>query len=278
MERKESNFHLSTVLKYLIVYIGVIIIIIPIINILMSGFKTTGEINRVLSFPSSLYLGNFKNVLSSSYVRGSFINSAVITTVTILLNVILCSLAAYSLGRRKEKLFSLLYYFFLSAMMIPAVVNLSTLYSIVINLGLKDTRTALVLIYSAAQIPMGILLYTGFIKTLPRQLDEAAKIDGCNYLQTFFKVITPLLKPVTASYAVITVIYVWNDFLMPLMIISSQKKKTLTLAVYSFVSEHAADYGAIYAMLIVAMIPPILLFLASQKYFYRGITMGAVKG
>jgi raffinose/stachyose/melibiose transport system permease protein len=278
MERKESNFHLLTVLKYLIVYIGVIIIIIPIINILMSGFKTTGEINRVLSFPSSLYLGNFKNVLSSSYVRGSFINSAVITTVTILLNVILCSLAAYSLGRRKEKLFSLLYYFFLSAMMIPAVVNLSTLYSIVINLGLKDTRTALVLIYSAAQIPMGILLYTGFIKTLPRQLDEAAKIDGCNYLQTFFKVITPLLKPVTASYAVITVIYVWNDFLMPLMIISSQKKKTLTLAVYSFVSEHAADYGAIYAMLIVAMIPPILLFLASQKYFYRGITMGAVKG
>lgn len=278
MQKRKSDFRLLAALKYVVVYIGVLIVMIPIINIFMSGFKTTGEINRVLSFPSSLYLGNYKSVFTSSYVMGSFINSSIITSATILVDIILCSLAAYSLARRREKLFSLLYYFFLSAMMIPAVVNLSTLYSIVLTLGLKDTRTALVLIYAALQAPMGILLYTGFIKTLPRQLDEAAKIDGCNYLQTFFSIITPLLKPVTASYAVISVIFVWNDFLMPLMLINSQEKKTLTLAVYSFVSEHAADYGAIYAMLIVAMIPPIILFLSSQKYFYKGITMGAVKG
>jgi raffinose/stachyose/melibiose transport system permease protein len=275
---KKAIFRPSKILKYLVVYAGVIILLIPIANIFMAGFKTTGEINRVLSFPSSLYLENYRKVFTSSYVMGSFLNSTIITTATILLNVILCSLAAYSLARRKEKIFGFLYYFFLSAMMIPAVANLSTLYSIVIRLGLKDTRMALILIYSALQVPMGILLYTGFIKTLPGQLDEAAKIDGCNYLQTFMKVITPLLKPVTASYAVITVIFVWNDFLMPLMIINSQEKKPLTLAVYSFVSEHAADYGAIYAMLIVAMIPPIALFIASQKYFYKGITMGAVKG
>lgn len=265
-------------MKYIAVYTGVILIMIPILNIFLAGFKTTGEINRVLSFPSSFYLENYRKVFTSSYVMGSFLNSTIITAATILLNVALCSLAAYSLARRKEKVFSFLYYFFLSAMMIPAVANLSTLYSIVITIGLKDTRLALILIYSALQVPMGILLYTGFIKTLPKQLDEAAKIDGCNYMQTFIKVITPLLKPVTASYAVITVIFVWNDFLMPLMIINSQEKKPLTLAVYSFVSEHAADYGAIYAMLIVAMIPPIALFIASQKYFYKGITMGAVKG
>lgn len=278
MEKTKVNFQLSKLLKYIVVYTGVIIIMIPIVNIFLAGFKTTGEINRVLSFPSSFYLENYKKVFTSSYVMGSFLNSTIITTATILLNVALCSLAAYSLARRKEKVFSFLYYFFLSAMMIPAVANLSTLYSIVITIGLKDTRLALILIYSALQVPMGILLYTGFIKTLPKQLDEAAKIDGCNYMQTFIKVITPLLKPVTASYAVITVIFVWNDFLMPLMIINSQEKKPLTLAVYSFVSEHAADYGAIYAMLIVAMIPPIALFIASQKYFYKGITMGAVKG
>ena len=278
MEKKESGYNVAAVIKYLIVYLGVIIILIPIINIFLSGFKTTGEINRVLSFPASLYLENYKKVFSSPYVMGSFLNSAVITAGTVLLNVILCSLAAYSLARRRERLFGFLYYFFLSAMMIPAVANLSTLYGIILNLGLKDTRLALVLIYASLQTPMGILLFTGFIKALPRQIDEAAKIDGCSYLQTFAKVITPLLRPVTASYVVITVIYVWNDFLMPLMILNSQGKKTLTLAVYSFVSEHAADYGAVYAMLIVAMIPPIALFLLSQKYFYKGITMGAVKG
>lgn len=278
MKRKKTLINPATVLKYFIVYAGIIVVLIPIVNILLSGFKTTGEINRVISMPSGLYLGNYKKVFFNPYVMGSFINSIIITGVTIIIDTLLCSLAAYALARRKEKLFSFLYYFFLSAMMIPAVANLSTLYSIILNMGLKDTRTALVLIYAAAQVPMGILLYTGFVKTIPRQLDEAAIIDGCNYFQTFFKVIIPLLKPVTASYAVITVIYVWNDFLMPLMIINSQEKKPLTLEVYSFVSEHAADYGAIYAMLIVAMILPVVLFLSLQKYFYKGITMGAVKG
>lgn len=277
MKGKNSSFILS-VLKYIFVYVGVIIILIPIVNILISGFKTTEEINRVISLPSRLYFGNYVKVLSDPYAVVSFVNSIIITSVTLSICILFCSLAAYPLSRRREKVFGFLYIFFLSAMMIPAVANLSTLYSIFLSLGLKNTRTALILINSSLQIPMGILLYTGFIKSIPRELDEAAIIDGSNYLQRFFKVIFPLLKPVTIAYVVISSITVWNDFLMPLLLISTPEKRPVTLAVYSYVSEHVADFGAIYAMLTIAIIPPVIFFLSTQKHFYRGITVGAVKG
>ena len=276
MKRKNTDFIFS-VIKYILVYVGVVIILIPIINILLCGFKTTGEVNRVLSMPSRLYFGNYVKVLGNPYAVVSFINSIIITLATLLLNIILCSLAAYPLSRRKERIFGLIYVFFLSAMMIPAVANLSTLYSIILNLGLKDTRTALALIYSSLQIPFGILFYTGFIKTIPRELDEAAIIDGCSYFRRFLKVIFPLLKPVTVAYAVISSITVWNDFLMPLLFISSPEKRPITLEVYSFVSEHIADFGAIYAMLTIAIIPPVVFFLLTQKHFQKGIMIGAVK-
>jgi raffinose/stachyose/melibiose transport system permease protein len=269
---------LLIVVKYFLVYLWVLIIIVPIVNIVLSGFKTPTEVTRIVSFPSGLYLGNYKEVFSSSAALLSFLNSAVISFFALMLDIVLSSLAAYAIARRKEKIFEILYIVFLSAMMIPAVANLASIYSIIFRMGLKDTRTALVLIYSSTQIPMGILLYTSFIKTLPRQLDEAATIDGCGYLKRFFVVIFPLLKPVSIAFAVTALVYIWNDFLMPLMILSSASKKTITLAVYSFVNEHQADFGAIYAMLIIALIPPILLFLFTQKYFYQGITAGAVKG
>ncbi|MDD3363133.1 MAG: carbohydrate ABC transporter permease [Hespellia sp.] len=167
---------------------------------------------------------------------------------------------------------------FLSAMMIPVVANLPAIYSIILKFNLKDTRTSLILIYAATQIPMGILLMTGFIKGIPVELDEAAIIDGCGYLKRFRCIIFPLLKPVVVTYALTSLVTVWNDFLMPLMMISSEDKKPITLAVYSFVNEHQTDYGAIFAMLVIAMVPPILLFITLQKHFYEGLSAGAVKG
>lgn len=277
MERK-SEGQIFRIFKYVFVYIGVIITLIPVIYILLSGFKTTYQINKVLTLPTGLYLDNFQKVLKNSIAMFSFINSIIITAGALAISIAFCSLASYPMGRRKEKIFKYLYLFFLSAMMIPAVANLATLYSIMNNIGLKNTRLGLILIYTALQTPMGILLYTSFIKTIPKGLDEAAVVDGCGYFKRFYLIIFPLLKPVTFTYAVISSIFVWNDFLMPLLLITDPHKKPVTLAVYGFVNEHQSDFGAIYAMLIIGMIPPVLLFLFNQKYFYKGITMGAIKG
>lgn len=266
------------VLKYVFIYLIALLIILPILYMFLSSFKNPGEVNKMVSLPSGFYLENYKAVFQNDTAVRSFANSGIISVFTIAIDILLCALASYALARRKEKYFSFLYLLFLSAMMIPVVANLPSIYSIILKFGLKDTKTALVLIYAATQIPMGILLFTGFIKGIPRELDEAAIIDGCGYLQRFFKVLFPLMKPVMVTYALTTLVYVWNDFLMPLMVISSEKKKPITLAVYSFVNEHQTNFGAIYAMLIVAVVPPILLFILLQKQFYQGGAAGAVKG
>lgn len=266
------------IFKYMIVGLLALIILIPIINILLCGFKTTYEINQPLSMPSSLNFDNYIKVLTNENVMIGILNSLIITLGAVAICVILCSLASYSLARTKGKLYVLIYFLFVSAMMIPAVANLATIYEMIFKLGLKDTRLGLILLEAALQIPLGVLLYTGFIKNIPRELDEAAVIDGCNFFSRFFRVIFPLLKPVTFSYAALSSVAIWNDFLMPLLIISDSTKKPLTLAIYCFMYSKQNDFGAVYASLIIGMLPPILLFLFSQKYLYSGITAGSVKG
>jgi raffinose/stachyose/melibiose transport system permease protein len=263
---------------YSILIIFVVIILIPIAHVFLSSFKTNEEINRVISLPSGFFLDNFKHVFKSKSATYGLINSMVITLAAMLISVIVSSYAGYAIGRRKEKIFVFLYLFFLSAMMIPVGSNLVSIYTLLKSLHLTDSRTGLTLIYAAQAIPMGVLLYTGFVKTVPREIDEASIIDGCGYIERFRLVISPLLKPVTVTFVVISAVNVWNDFLMPLLFITSESKRTLPLAVYTFTSSHVSDFGAIYAMLALAIVPPALFFLLMQKYFYQGITAGAVKG
>lgn len=273
-----SKKNIFQIFQYIFVYFCTLIVLIPILYMILSAFKTPAEVNKIVSLPSGFYLENFKTVFENSIAVRSFFNSVVISAATIIIDIMVCSLASYAIGRRKDRYFSFLYLLFLSAMMIPAVANLPAIYNIILRFHLKDTRTSLVLIYAATQIPMGILLFTGFVKGIPKDLDEAAIIDGCGYLKRFQAIVFPLLKPVVVTYALTSLVTVWNDFLMPLMMISSEKKKPITLAVYSFVNEHQTNYGAIFAMLVTAMLPPIILFSISQKHFYEGMAAGAVKG
>ncbi|GGD62181.1 carbohydrate ABC transporter permease [Paenibacillus nasutitermitis] len=264
-------------LQYLVLYFATAAISIPVLNIILSSFKTNEEINRVFTLPASLNFSNYIRVFESSSVLMNILNSLAITGSAILIAIYLTSMASYSLARRAEAFFQFLYLVFISAAMIPVAANLVPLYVLINKLGLVDTRTAIVLISTAGAIPMGILLYTGFIKGIPRSLEESASIDGYGNLSIFLKIILPLLKPVTVTYAVISTIGIWNDFLMPLLFIRTESKKTITLAVYSFMSEYVNDWGAIYALLTIAFIIPVLFFILNQKHFYHGVTDGAVK-
>lgn len=265
------------IMQYAVLYMATVVILIPVLNIILSSFKTNEEINRVFTLPSSLQFGNYARVFDSSFVLMNIFNSVAITGITILISIYLTSMAAYSLGRRNEPFFHFIYFLFISASMIPIAANLVPLYVLINKLRLVDTRTAVVLISISSAIPMGILLYTGFIKGISRSLDESASIDGCGRLNIFLKIIFPLLRPVTVTYAVISSINVWNDFLMPLLFIRSPSKKTITLAVYSFMSEYVNDWGAVYALLTIAFLIPVAFFIYNQKHFYGGITDGAVK-
>jgi raffinose/stachyose/melibiose transport system permease protein len=253
-------------------------VFLPLLNTVLSGFKTSKEIYRAQLLPGSLNFANFGKVLVEPGVMFSFINSLVITLGSIILSFLLCALASYGLARRKEKLFSFIYGLFLAAMIIPAVAALVPLYTMMRVSGLIDKRIGLILIYSAGSIPFGILLYTSFIKAIPVSLDEAAIIEGCTYPGRFFRIIFPLIKPVTVAFSVLQLPAIWNDFLMPLLFIRSKANRTITLAVYAFTREHETDIGAVFALLLLALIPPVLFFAFAQKQLLRGITAGAVKG
>jgi raffinose/stachyose/melibiose transport system permease protein len=264
-------------LQYFILYMAFAIISIPVLNIILSSFKTNEEINRVFTLPSSFNFSNYARVFESSSVLMNIANSFFITGSTILIAVYVTSMASYTLARRKEAFFQILYFVFISASMIPIAANLVPLYVLINKLGLVDTRTSIILISIASAIPMGVLLYTGFIKGITRSLEESASIDGCGRFNVFIKIIFPLLRPITVTYIVISSISVWNDFLMPLLFIRTESKKTITLAVYSFMSEYVNDWGAIYALLTIAFIIPVVFFILNQKHFYGGVTDGAIK-
>jgi len=261
------------------IFLGLLslIIILPILHIVLSAFKTNAEIARMTIFPGSLYLKNFKTVFDNPYTLFAFFNSMILVVSSLFLIVIITSLASYGLSRRKEKVFSVLYVVFLMAMIIPAVSSMVPLYKLISSLSLMDTRLSLILIYTTSGIPMGILLYTSFTKTVPVSLDEAAMIEGCSYLTRFYQIIFPLLRPITASLIIMRLPAIWNDFMMPLLFIRDQWKKPITLVVYAFSWEHQQDFGAIFALLVMAMIPPIVFFMIGQRNIYKAIAAGAVK-
>jgi len=267
----------ARVFTYGIAYGVGLIVIIPLVQIVLSSFKSNADIYRGIFFPRSLLFENYVKVFRDSVALFSFVNSLLICASAGILIVFLCSLAAYSIARRREKFFQVLYGLFLSAMIIPPVATLVPLYSLVVKARLYDTRLALILLYTATSIPMGILMYSSFIKTVPMSLEEAAMIEGAGYFQRFFLIVFPLLRSITVSFVVLRIPGIWNDFLFPLLLLRSKWKKTITLMVYAFTREHEADSGAIFALLVLAALLPMLFFIFTHKTVYRSIA-GSVKG
>ena len=272
-----TRIQIGATMRQLAIWLLCVFILFPIGYIVLSSFKTNAEINRVLSLPASPSFANYQKVLDSPLFATGTVNSFVVTISALVIGVAVSALAGYAVGRQRGRLFVLIYGLFVMSLMIPAGANLTTIYVLMKNLGLLNAQLGLILIYAAGAVPFGVLLYAGFIKTIPIELDEAATIDGCGYFARFRMIILPLLRPAIVAHVVLSAVGIWNDFLMPFLLITSDERKTLPLAVFAFQSNHATDYGPIFAMLTLAVIPPTLLFLFTQRYFYNSVA-GAVKG
>ncbi len=270
------KFTFGRLLQYVFIYGLTLIVTLPVLNIFLSAFKTNLEINRSTLFPSAFQFDNFVSVLKNDIFYSGMFNTIVITAGALALSVLLCVMASYPLARNREKAYSVVYYIFLSAMMIPSVANLVPIYTLMRSLNLLNTRIGMILLY-ASGVSMGILLFTSFIKTIPVEIEEAAEMDGCNYFQRFWYIILPLLKPVSVAYVMIQILGIWNDFLLPQLFLSEREKQTITLAVYTFKNERGSDWGAIFALMSLVVVLPMVLFLCNQKYFFEGMTIGAVK-
>ena len=264
------------VLQYVFIYGLTLIVMMPVLNIFVSAFKTNVEINRCNILPGRLNFDNFVSVLKNDIFYSGMYNTILITTGSLSLSLLICSMAAYPLARNREKAYSVVYYFFLSSMMIPAVANLVPLFTLMRTLGLLNNPLGMILLY-ASGVSMGILLFTSFIKTIPFEIEESAEIDGCGFAARFWYVALPLLKPVSVAFVMIQILGIWNDFLLPQLFLSDRSKQTITVAVNTFKNERGSDWGAIFALMTLVVVIPMALFFTNQKSFYEGVAIGAVK-
>lgn len=264
----------------LILVLGAVVTLFPIYMGLLNSLKTQGEMmNHILSFPSSWEFGNY----ADAYKKISFMRSlsnTIIVAVVGLLGIIVCaSLAGYKLSRTQSRLSVFLFGLFVMSMLIPFHSIMISLTIIADRLQVQGTTVGLGFIYIGLGVPLAIFLYHGFVKTIPRELDEAAVIDGCGEMRLFTTVIFPLLLPITATVAILNLLWMWNDFLLPLLMISKMERYTLLLSTNMLFGQYGNnDWSAILASLVLAMLPVILFYLTLQKYILHGIAEGAIKG
>lgn len=227
--------------------------------------------------PHSLYLHNFGDAFSEGGVGRALLNSLIITACSIVLIALVGALAAYPLARRRTRLNSGIKGFVLGVMMVPPLSILVSLYVTMARLNGVSHYWGIVLTITAFELPLSIFLYTNFIASIPSSLDEAAAIDGAGPVRAFFWIILPQLKPVTAAVVILTGMHAWNDYQFSLYLLQKPQMRSLPLSIASFFSDTTSNVYAATAAALVAMLPAVLLFLALQRFFIRGMVDSAVK-
>ena len=257
-----------------------ILFCIPTYFAVLTSIKSTSEVSKsILSLPGAICWENYQEAIRKSDFLNALKNTCLVTFPSVVLITICASMGGYVIARNSEKRrFRLLDKVYMSSLMIPFQILMIPVYRMYNTLHLLNTLQGMVLMLTGVSIAYATFLYVGFIKGVPKELEEAALLDGCGVYQVFFKVVLPLLKPITATCAALHVMWLWNDFNIALILLQKDKVRTLTIKQYYFFGEHISNYGAAFAAALLSMMPVLLFFILAQKYLVDGISAGAVKG
>lgn len=253
--------------------------IIPFYILITTSLKAKGDFSSKWVFPDQLNFQNFSEAWELANLGNSFFNTATITLFSAVLLIVFGSMSAYPLARRQTKLNKFFYFLFIAIMIIPPLTALVPLYNLVVDFGMMNTYEVAILNNVAAFMPLTIFLYAGFIRsTIPKELEEAAKIDGASTLGIFFRIVFPLLKPITASILIISCVYIWNDYQFAIFFLQDSSMHTLTVSLANFFGSNQNNLNLVAAAALMSMLPMTILFLFLQKYFIAGLSAGSVKG
>ena len=252
----------------------------PLFLVVINSFKTFSEItSNVIALPKRPDLENFRNAVELMQYPTLFVNTLIATAIGTTGVVLLSSAAGYKLSRTKTRYSWAILILCIAPMMIPFQSFMIALVKVARSLHLTGSVYGLGIIYWGLGAPLALFMYHGFVKTVPKELDECALIDGSSTLRTFFVVIFPLLKPITVSVVVLNVMWMWNDFLLPLLVLSGAKNsQTLQLAAYNFFGQYKIEWNYAMAGVLLTITPAIIFYLALQKHIIKGMIAGAVKG
>lgn len=257
-----------------------IIWFIPIYYLLVTTLKAPADAAASpLALPKKYLFQNYIDAWTKMEFPRAFANTAFITITAVLLIVIFGAMAGYALARTKTKLGNGMFLFFLAGLIVPFQMNIVSLYKIVKSLHLMNTPFAVILVNVAMNTPQAVFLFKEFIEsTIPRELEEAADIDGCSLIRKFFVIVLPLLKPVMSTVIIIVTLNVWNEFLTPLLFLQSRENGVILQEVSRNIGQFATDWTALFPMLMLGVAPLMVFYILMQKYIIAGVAAGAVKG
>lgn len=257
-----------------------ILFLIPVFIIFNYSFKTKKELylGNAFALPQSINFDNYATAYNKLNLGTTFLNTMLYTVVSVLVLALVCGMTAWAIARCKRKFFKFTYIYFIVGYLIPYQALFLPIYIVGNKLGFTNSRHGIIFMYIATGLSFGIFLMNSFMSTVPIELEEAARLDGCSVLKTYFLVVFPLLKPAMATLVIMQSFQIWNDYLLASLYVSSKELKTLTVAIQSLFSAQASDYNTAMAAVVISVLPIAILFLCLQKYFIKGMTVGSVKG
>ena len=274
--KKDKTF---LVIKYIILGGFTVLCLYPLIWLGLSSFKTNPELyENPWGFPYEFGWGNYVQALTEGNILRYFFNSAIIATSAVVIALLLSSMVSYAITRMRWKLAKITLSIFLLGMMIPVYAMVIPLFSMFNQMGILNTHLAVIIPHIAIAFPMAIFIMSGFMGSIPRELEEAAVVDGCTIFQIFFRIIVPISKSAIVTVAVVTFINVWNDLLFPQIFLTDSSKMTLPVGLTEFQGQYATNYVVQIAAVIITIIPSIVVYVWLHKHVMEGMVSGAVKG
>jgi raffinose/stachyose/melibiose transport system permease protein len=263
----------------LVMGLSAIVFLIPVWILANLSVRKLSDASSPLFPTREPTFANFVTAWENGRLGKAMFTSGYIVVISVVLLVVIAALASYPLARATTRFSRMAYMFFMAGLLLPYQLIFIPLYQTFTGLGLMGPRApiALIIFYIGHHLPFSIFLFTSFLRAIPTDYDDAASIDGCGRFQTFWHVLFPLLGPVTGTVVILNVIFVWNDFMTPLLYLSGSRNLTLPVAIQGFVGEYSADWPTIFAGLIISMIPVLLAYFALQKRIMQGFTAG-IKG
>ncbi len=272
------------IIGYILV-ICCLLYLFPVYIVFVNSFKNRAELyENIMALPTRISFEYYINAMQKMNFPNALLNSFLVTSISILFIVVLASMTAWMLARRENKLSRIIFTLFVStmlipfqALMMPLMQEMSWIKSLT-GLPMMDTLGAMVFMNIGFGASMAVFLYHGFVKSIPLSVEEAATIDGCSTFGVFWKIVFPMLKPVTVTVIVLDVIWIWNDYLLPSLVLKSRINRTIPLSTASFFGEFTIQWNMAMAGLMLTIIPVIIFYLCAQKYIIKGVVAGAVTG
>lgn len=274
-----KSYRPVTFVVELIMIAAGLLFLIPFYFLAVNSVKTFGDLLMdSAAWPKAIEWNNYARAWSITRFPQVFWNSLLVTVLSNLLLVLISSMAAYRMVRHNSRYNRILFALFVAAMVIPFQSVMIPLVKVTSSLGMMNSIWGLVVCYLGFGAPMSIFLFHGFVKSVPVEIEEAARVDGCNPYGVFFRIVYPLMKPMLVTVIILNTLWIWNDYLLPSLVLQSADLRTIPIATYAFFGQYTKQWDLALPALVLGILPVIVFFLLMQKYIIHGITAGSVKG